>query len=85
VVAKVVLRDHAPYAGATVQRIVREAQAADAQIIVTTEKDWSKLMRVPPGTWPCPIVRPRLELAFDRGEALFREAILSTVAAGAPA
>jgi tetraacyldisaccharide 4'-kinase len=83
--ARVVLRDHDPYRPATIQRIAREAEAADAQLILTTEKDWSKLLRLAPDTWPCPIARPTLALSFDRGETELRNSILATVAAGAPA
>ena len=83
--AQIVLRDHDPYRPATIQRILREAESANAQLILTTEKDWSKLLHVKPETWPCPIARPGLDLAFDRGEENLRDSILSTVAAGAPA
>lgn len=61
----IVLRDHDPYRGGTVRRIVRAAAGADA--VVTTEKDWSKLARVPAARWPCPVVRPRLEIRLVRG------------------
>ncbi len=67
----VVLRDHDPYAAATIRRIVRAASPADA--IVTTAKDWAKLRETDPSAWPCPVAVPQLEMrlvtqaeAFDR-------------------
>ncbi|MEL6797357.1 MAG: tetraacyldisaccharide 4'-kinase [Planctomycetota bacterium] len=67
----IVLRDHDPYAAATVRRIIREAAHADA--IVTTAKDWAKLRGEDPSAWPCPVAVPKLQMqlvtqadAFDR-------------------
>ncbi len=80
---ELVLRDHDPFAPATVERLVGMARSSAAGAIIVTEKDWSKLAprRI---AWPCPIVRPRLELAFDRGgEALFSR-VIDAVRAGVP-
>lgn len=66
-VEALLLRDHDPYRPATVARAQARARAAGVQAIVTTEKDWSKLSRHQ--GWPCPVVVPRLALAFDEGEA----------------
>lgn len=82
--AQVALRDHDPYAPGTVRRIVEQARAAGAQTIVTTEKDWSKLMRTPAADWPCPVARVHLEMHFDRGGEMLRQRVLDVVAAGAP-
>lgn len=79
-VGAVVLRDHDPYNPPTVARILAQARDASADLIVTTEKDWSKLRA---GDWPLPIVRPRLHLQFDSGEEALRELVLDTVARGA--
>jgi tetraacyldisaccharide 4'-kinase len=83
---EIVLRDHDPYTDETVARILRAAVEARAQAIVTTDKDWSKLKRVCtwPTTWPCPVARPRLAIAFDRGGEELRRRVLDVVAAGAP-
>lgn len=66
--ASVVLRDHDPYKPGTLERILGEAKRVEAQAIVTTEKDWTKLWRVRPELWPCPVARPRLALEFTQGE-----------------
>lgn len=64
--AQLVLPDHDPYSSRTLSRLLALARTSRAQAIITTEKDWSKL-----GThaidWPCPIVRPVLELQFVSG------------------
>lgn len=78
------LRDHDPYAGPTIRRLMDQARASGAQAIITTEKDWSKLARIRPDAWPCPVVRVRLQMGFQRGGEELRNRILSTVAAGAP-
>ncbi len=63
-----VLRDHDPYSANTALSIAAKARACGAKAIITTNKDWSKLRRFPDTFWPCPIIRPRLTLTFDRGE-----------------
>lgn len=68
----IVLRDHDPYSPATVERLRRTAQGLDALLV--TEKDWTKLARVE--AWPCPIVRPKLEMRLRAGEAALRELVL---------
>ncbi|MBC7834668.1 MAG: tetraacyldisaccharide 4'-kinase [Phycisphaerales bacterium] len=79
----VVRRDHDSF-GAGARREIRElARRHKAQVIVVTEKDWSKLKHVAVSEWPCPLVRPVLEIAFDRGSAELRAMVLG--AAGAPA
>lgn len=64
-VERIELRDHDPYREATVRRITEQARGLNA--IVTTAKDWAKLQREPLSSWPCPVARPNLELAFDSG------------------
>lgn len=61
---EIVLGDHDPYETATVEAIARGAEGMEA--LVTTEKDWTKLGRARVD-WACPVYRPVLELAFDRG------------------
>jgi tetraacyldisaccharide 4'-kinase len=75
-VGRIALRDHDPYKPSTVGRVIRTAQEAGADVIVTTDKDWSKLADVPSEQWPCPVARPRLVLAFDRGENELSRAVL---------
>ncbi len=54
----------------------------NAQAIVITEKDWSKLRNVK--DWPCPVARAVLKLSFDRGWEALSGRVLETVAAGVP-
>lgn len=68
VLEAVTLRDHDPYEGETVQRIIDAARRAGASAILTTGKDWTKLARIDAERWPCPVVTPVLELVFRHGE-----------------
>lgn len=70
----VVLRDHDPYAPATVERLRRAADGTDALLV--TEKDWTKLVRVQPGDWSCPVVRPRLTMRLITGESQLQALVL---------
>lgn len=72
---RVVLRDHDPYREGTVRRIIGLARSSRAEVILTTEKDWTKLACVEAGRWPAVVVRPVLEMSFDRGEADLRAAV----------
>ncbi len=73
-VDRIVMGDHAPYRDPAIRRVLDAAKGKDA--VVTTAKDWTKLVREPIGHWPCPVVRPHLELAFDAGrEDLEREVL----------
>jgi tetraacyldisaccharide-1-P 4'-kinase len=72
VVKEIVLRDHDPYEPATIERIRREGVGLD--LILTTGKDWAKLSRA--GGWACPVVRPVLEMSFDRGWEELRGRVL---------
>ncbi len=80
-----ILGDHDPFSPGTILRLIDESRAASADTILITDKDWSKLRAVAPSQWPCPIARPKLELTFDRGENSLHEALLITIAQGAPA
>jgi len=74
--------DHDPFVPRTLEKLVGEAKRSGADAIVVTGKDWSKLKRVRPGAWPCPVVRARLEMSFDGGGDGVKRAVLN--AAGAP-
>ena len=74
-----VLKDHAEYEPDVVARLVEALKAHRAGVLLVTEKDWSKLQKVPSETWPCPVVRPRLELRFDRGGEELAAAVLGCV------
>jgi tetraacyldisaccharide-1-P 4'-kinase len=79
VAGEMVLRDHDPFAPATVERIRREAAGVDA--IVTTAKDWAKLSRA--GDLGRPVIRPILEMTFDRGWEELRALVLGAAEQGA--
>ncbi|MEM7682525.1 MAG: tetraacyldisaccharide 4'-kinase [Planctomycetota bacterium] len=62
------LPDHHAYAHGEPLAHAQRAQAAGAQAVVTTGKDWVKWRRdVPPGGWPIPVLRPRLGLRWIAG------------------
>lgn len=69
-----ILRDHDPFAPATVQRLQRLAEGRDALLV--TEKDWTKLSHLPADTWPGPVVRPRLEMRLNDPRGALRELVL---------
>ena len=71
--------DHDAFAPATVRSLIATAKDSNAEFIVVTDKDWSKLMHAPADDWPCPVVRPRLELRFERGEEELTKLMLQTV------
>ena len=77
---EMVLRDHHPLDEGAVRRLIAAAEACDA--IVVTSKDWSKLCRVAPERWPCPVARPRLTMGFVENEAMLRSAILESAGGG---
>lgn len=73
------LRDHDHFRTATIDRIRRRARNTQAEAIVCTAKDWSKLSRIDPAKWPCPVVRPRLKLRFAKGKDALRDRLLTAV------
>ncbi len=70
------LRDHDPFGPASMERLWSMLRDARAEALLVTQKDWSKLARVPQDRWPCPVYRPRLDIAFDAGEGDLRRAVL---------
>lgn len=76
----VVLPDHDPFKPKTIQEIVNQATLHRAEAIIVTEKDWSKLIDKPEGTFPCPVLRPQLEMRFDRGQADLDRMVVDAVA-----
>lgn len=79
VVHELILPDHDPFAASTVHTFCADAKAAGAEAILVTEKDWSKLRTQPEDRWPCPVLRPRLTLTFDRGLADLTDVVLSAI------
>jgi tetraacyldisaccharide 4'-kinase len=74
-----ILRDHNPYAKATVDRLISLARTHNAHAVVCTAKDWSKLSKVDPKLWPCPVIVPELQMRFDSGEAELKSRLLEVV------
>lgn len=75
------LRDHDPFEPRTVDRLIEIAKGSRAGAIVCSEKDWSKLSAVDRGRWPCPVVRPVLELQDENGGlGLLAERVLRAIA-----
>lgn len=68
-------RDHAAWGPSQARELARRGAAAGA--VVVTEKDWVKL-DAHEVAWPCPMVRPTLELRFDRGADVLRSIVLET-------
>lgn len=60
--------DHHDYAGADLERLARHCQQTGAQLLLTTEKDWSKLRALPlPPAFP-PLYRLGLTITFAEAE-----------------
>lgn len=58
--ATVVLPDHDAYDAPALKRVIDLSHASEALLV--TDKDWSKLARVRPELWGCPVVVPRVEM-----------------------
>lgn len=76
------LGDHAEYEEQFLARLIRDAEAAGADAIVTTEKDWVKLREsavIRAAGKSVAFLRPRLVVEAIEGEQSLRDLILSTV------
>lgn len=83
VIASLVMPDHHRWSSEDAARINRLAAGAPAErppALLTTEKDWVKLELLPPGAITLTIARPRLRLAFERGAADLRSAVVASLA-----
>lgn len=74
--ARFVLPDHDPFDDAVRRIIAGAARQHEADAIVVTDKDWSKLRPTPLEGWPCPILRPELSLVFNSGLQAFERHVL---------
>jgi len=63
----VAFRDHARLEKPEADRIAAAARAASADAIICTAKDWTKLARIAPDAWPCPVLRPTVAIEVLRG------------------
>ncbi|MFT5423536.1 MAG: tetraacyldisaccharide 4'-kinase [Phycisphaerales bacterium] len=75
---EIALPDHDPFKPAMIERIIEQAREHEVQVLITTDKDWSKLAEVSEDRWPCQVARPRLRLGFEHGEDALR-ALVSRV------
>ncbi|MCW5769355.1 MAG: tetraacyldisaccharide 4'-kinase [Phycisphaeraceae bacterium] len=73
------IRDHDPYAPHTIDSLISIARDAHADAIITTRKDWTKLSRVSPSRWPCPIARPVLQVRWLSGADTLQELITKAI------
>lgn len=81
--ATLVLPDHDPYGPEMVHTLRRMVQEQRADAIIVTDKDWSKLRRVPTDRWGgVPIIRPHLEMGFLRGREAFDRRVLEVARSG---
>lgn len=69
--------DHDPFDNRTIGKMFELATRHSVGVIVVTGKDWAKLRKVRPEAWPCPVVRPRLEMSFDSGLNELRQQIVA--------
>jgi tetraacyldisaccharide-1-P 4'-kinase len=77
IVGTLVLRDHAEFGPEVLARLMEDLRRERADVLLVTEKDWSKLMGVE--GWPCPAARPRLEMRFERGGEELERAVVGCV------
>lgn len=82
IVGRIALPDHDPFNDPTIDTIRRRLTESQATALLVTDKDWSKLRRIPPDDWPCPVVRPELSMVFDAGREGVEAAALSAAGAG---
>jgi tetraacyldisaccharide 4'-kinase len=68
--------DHHPYTNDDVRRLNAEAQEFMAEVLVTTEKDATRL---DPGGFDLPLAALRVEIEVSRGEDLLEERLVGVV------
>ncbi len=67
VTESITFRDHAKLRDKDTTRIIEAAKRTNADAILTTGKDWSKLKHIKPDRWPCPVLRPQVDIDFLTG------------------
>ena len=78
------LRDHDPYAPRTIDSLIAAANESRADAIITTRKDWTKLSRIDPARFPCPVARPVLGVHWHAGGDAIERLLLRAIASPAP-
>ena len=74
--------DHHDYDAADLKRIVADARAAGAEVVVTTGKDWTKLRALWPGDLPAVVTSQELRFAGEGDERALLDLVLERVGAG---
>jgi tetraacyldisaccharide 4'-kinase len=70
--------DHHDYTPADVETLAQQAQAQDAEALLTTEKDWVKLRRMDGiDALPLPVWRAQVDIAFTAGGDAFTRRLLA--------
>ena len=77
--------DHHHYTAGDVADICEEAGRAKADLILTTEKDWTKIAGLEPAKQTMPFAYLAIELEFTSGEDQLRNLIESALAGKIPA
>jgi tetraacyldisaccharide 4'-kinase len=77
VVGVMAQRDHAEFGAPVVAELKESLKRERADVLLVTEKDWSKIMKVE--GWPCPVARVRLEMTFERGGEELDKAVVAAV------
>jgi len=75
----IVLRDHAAFPRSLVARLARSEG-----VVLTTEKDWSRLRAAWPASASATVVRPVLGIEFDEGGGRLRDLVLDAVGEAGP-
>ncbi len=79
--AAVTKRDHHRWTARDTRSLAelarRHAERGEPALVLTTEKDWVKLRRLPSAVLPTRLAWPHLELAFQRGERELLELVLA--------
>jgi tetraacyldisaccharide 4'-kinase len=83
VAGEIVFRDHHPYGAHDVARIAREAAACGAPLVLTTEKDFVRLLPLRP--WPFRLAVRPMSVRVEPAEAFARWLIDRLQHRGAPA
>lgn len=74
------LRDHDKYAPGTINSLIAAAEESRADAIITTRKDWTKLSRIYPARFPCPVARPVLGVHWHSGGDALENLLLRAIA-----
>ena len=74
--------DHYHYVTDDIKEIIKKASQSDAQVILTTEKDWTKIKNLPPAdiSTEIPLACLKIEMKIIEGEEKLRRLIENALA-----